>query len=486
MQRMRLWTMTMLAAAAGPAWAACSVTTLCPTSPPPPDPDVCVITGTHTLDDGCVLDFGTDGIIVHNNAKVQVADGDRFTLRAGSITIRGTAQARGGRLTLVAVGGNGNDANTGQVRTEKVSNSPGKIDVRDGGLVTMTASGDVHLLGQDVNADGGSAYSGGLVVATGTAITATSPIHANGQNGGDGGFIHLEATGNVALEGPVEAAGEGAGTGQIPGYGGSITILAGGSLSLDQELLAFGELGGDGGDVALAAGGAATLDHNINVNGTGGTAGADGGTIDIAIGSGTIAGDLTATASSEARGGNVRIRAESGNVTASNASVINVSGGGNGGEGGHVEVHGVGNVTVNGPITANAAGTSSAGGEVTIYARGTLTVGAAIEARSTTSNGAQSGAIIDLTACAIAVNGHLKTRNPTGSGQNRIQYVTSLTGSNVQILSDDPEGNQIVCGCTDGNSDGACDTQACTYAPSFTNVTQTPTPSYAFEPLTCG
>ncbi len=486
MRSMRLGTMLALLALAGTAGATCSENALCPPTPPPPDPNVCVVMGTHTISDGCSLDFGTIGLIVHNNAKVQAADGDDVSITAGSITVRGTAQARGGRLSLKAVGGNANDANTGAIRTESVSNSPGKIDVRDGGVVVMDASAGVHLLGQDVNADGGTADHGGMILATsGGAVTATSAIHANGTTGGDGGIIRLEGPGNVHLQGPVEAAGDGASSGQVPGDGGAITIRAGGTLELDQEVLAYGELGGDGGEVALASAGAMTLDHNVNASGTGGTAGGEGGLIDIAMGSGTISGALTATATSGSRGGRIRLVGRTGNVTAASGSSLDVSGGGNGGEGGTVDVRGVGNVTVNGTITANAAGTSSAGGEVAVYARGTLTIGAAIEAKST-SSGAQDGAMIDLAACAIVVNGHLKTRNASGTGQTRLRYVTSLTGSGVSILADDPEGNQITCACTDGNADGVCDASTCASAPSFTGVTLTPSPTYGYEPLTCG
>ena len=177
---------TTLLAAPQAADAACSPSTLCPGT------GDCTITGTNTVDNACFLDFGTRRVTVHNTAKLKTSTtGHSYTVSAGQLTVRGTLEAYGGILVVRAVGGG---TSNGSVATEKVSNSPGKIDVRDGGIATVIAAGDVSITGQDVNADGGSPrINGGAITLRGTNVTVTGPMHADGALGGDGGDIRIEA-----------------------------------------------------------------------------------------------------------------------------------------------------------------------------------------------------------------------------------------------------------------------------------------------------
>ncbi len=469
----------MLASDHPPADAACSTGLLCPS------PGACTITGNNYVDDGCALAFGARAITLHQNAKLlTAASGHGFSVRAEAITIRGTIEAHGGDVELVA---DGTGSGSGFVKTEKVSNSPGKIDVRDGGSVRIEAVGDVQLVGQDVNADGGSAHDGGLVAIQAANLSGTSPVHAQGTDGGSGGVIRFEIAGDVAIDAPIRAHGEGGPQqGMIPGPGGSVTIVAGDALTLEKEVLAYGELGGDGGRVDLVAGGGASIEHNVNVNGAGSTAGADGGVIDVDAGSLTITGDLTGTATTGGRGGTVRLKATTGALSATSASVVDVTGGDGGGRGGRVDVDGSGTVTLAGPISANAGGTSSSGGEVYAHAGGTLTISATVEAKSTSGSNSQDGAMIDVSGCAVALTGSLKTRNASGTGQNRITYVTGFTANGISLLADTDGGSAVTCACTDANSDAVCDTPVgCASAPSYTNVTTTPAATLTAEPLRC-
>jgi hypothetical protein len=459
--------MTLLVCiAAGHAHAACgNEASLCPGS------GDCTITGSSNyVDDGCVLNFGSRNIVIDNTAKLLTqADGRSFGITAGTLTVRGTLQARSGVLTITT---------SGLFKTHEVSNSPSRIDVRNGGRVRVLAGGDVEILGQSVNADGGDDMpTAGAIEINGANVTISGPMHANGNGGGDGGRIEIDATGDVAISGEVSATGGGAPNGAIPGNGGTIDVDAGDELDITNNLLAWGDVGGHGGVVDLRSAGAMALDDNIDVDGTGGSGGAMGGDITIVAGSLVASGDWMATGNTGARGGRVRADTTSGSLTTMSGSSISVNGGNSaGGQGGRVRLAGATDVTVGGPISATAGGTSSIGGDVELRATEDLTVTAAVEARSTTSGASQDGAIIDLHACSVSISGNLKTRNTGGTGQVLIRYAQSFAATGVSILSDTNGGTTISCACTDTNSDGQCDSPAgCVSAPFFSSVTQTPT-----------
>ena len=91
------------------------------------------------------------------------------------------------------------------------------------------------------------------------------------------------------------------------------------------------------------------MSDNVNVNGVGGSGGAEGGDISIEGASVELDGDWTAVGNSGARGGSVDVTATTGTIVTVSGSSIDVSGGGTGGGlGGTVRFDAPGDITVAG------------------------------------------------------------------------------------------------------------------------------------------
>jgi hypothetical protein len=442
----------------------------------------CTIAGSHTIDDGCVLALTDYDVTITKPATLGTAlAGDSWTLTARNLTVAGTLQAPEGTLTLQT---------TQALATEKTNNAPGKLHAA-GGTIAVIAGGAVTLNGTLVSADGGAAGDGGTIAIAGTAISGTSAISAEG-NGGDGGSIELLTSQSVALTEDILLTGEvsvDAASSTDAVSGGTIRFNAGDQLTISNDVLARGANNGPGGTILVYAGTSASMTGNWNASGVGGGSGATGGRISLDAASASIGGNWTLTGNAGAQGGDVTILARSGTFSTSAGATIDVSGGNSsGGEGGEVDIRGSGNVTLGGNVTANGGGGGSRGGRIVVSSSGTLSITKTLEARSTANDGAHNG-LIRLYACAVSLTGHLKTRNPAGSGANVIRYATTFTGSGSMLADDDTgpiEGNRFECGCVDADANAVCDTPVtCASAPTTTGMTITPSPHTHPVPQPC-
>ena len=445
----------------------------------------CRITNNYTLDDDCVLDFtaypttNTKVIVLTRPAKLIAASGDAFGVKAAQLRIQGTVQAYGATVSLSAIGAAGVP---GDVVTETVSNSPGKIDVRNGGTVKIAAVGSVTLNGQDVNADGAVGGDGGRVSVRGAVVSHTSPIHADGKTGGEGGSIDIAAVGTVTVNGLVTANAQGPANGSTPYDGGFVSLSAGGDLTVLKNILVKGDQDGAGGAIELSSGATAVLYGNYNANGVGQEGFADGGRITLQAGSATISGPWTAVGNYGASGGLIEIRTSSGGVTINGQGKLDVSSGGQGGgQAGEVRITAAGALDLGGDIIANAGGDGAYGGLVELDTTTTLTITGTIYARTTTNNGINDGVIHVVRACDVIMNGVLNSRNQVSpapdSGLNILTYGRSFTGTG-SMLGNDAGGNEIRCACLDtAPADGICDPPtACAQAPAVAGIAFTPTP----------
>ena len=121
---------------------------------------------------------------------------------------------------------------TGIFKTEIVSNSAARVDVRDaddsGDGVTITAA-SVVLNGRDINADGATGFDAGFISieATSGSVTGSGSnlsLHATGSGGGAGGSIDVSSdTSSIDLPCDFNANAGGAGG----------TVVSGGSIALD-------------------------------------------------------------------------------------------------------------------------------------------------------------------------------------------------------------------------------------------------------------
>jgi len=181
-----------------------------------------------------------------------------YTVKANNLTLDGTLRAHSGCI-IVTITGNFlseiNGSGVGTVDVSSVNDSDAAAEF------SLTASGSVTLNGTKVDATGASGNQGGDVVITGTNISGTSPIHADGTSGsggGAGGSIKLSTTSttngdfNIYLTGNV-TADAGGGVGSDKG-GGTITLSAAGGLTVGtstKDLEAVGIGGGSGGQIRV-------------------------------------------------------------------------------------------------------------------------------------------------------------------------------------------------------------------------------------------
>jgi hypothetical protein len=199
----------------------------------------CTISGTHAMTNGCDLDFGSKAVTVTGKLMSAAADGGLFSIEAGTLTVYGTLQALGGEIDVFTTGNFSTGSGAGYV---------GVLDVHQGGFLYVEAGGNVNLYGSDVSADGKTNEFGGDIVVFGTNINvgSTTPIHARGAGGGDGGTVSLVADNNATIAALVSVigVGNGAAGGVIEIEGGStgtITI----SKTLDASTSSTGSLDGE-------------------------------------------------------------------------------------------------------------------------------------------------------------------------------------------------------------------------------------------------
>ncbi len=386
---------------------------------------------------------------VSNFGRINAVGGDVFLIgksvvNAGSISAREgtvglaagsevliTAQANAGGERVFVRPGPGSGSGTG------IENS-GSIE---GAAVELKAHGNMYAMAINnsgtIRATGSSTGSGGKVflTAAGGRIDNSGSIRASLPSGAGGSiFINAGKGGLVNAGGEINADGVGRGSkgGNVVVLGEEIAVLGGASISANGDAgggtiviggganpLTDDEDEGDGGNVesskiTVAAG------SSISANGANGP----GGIIVIA-GSDTstvsVGGSVSATGGGSSDGGMIFLGG--GDVTTTETSVIDASGGINGGT---ITIQGETSATVNGGV--RAVGNSGDGGVIMIEGGDQASVGpnAVIDA-----SGGTNGGIITVNSPDGTTDFNGTALATGGSGDGGIITVTGTEGVTV-------------------------------------------------------
>jgi hypothetical protein len=446
----------------------------------------CTISGTHTIDDGCILDFGSSQDVIITGTMQTANTDEWFEIRAHYIDVNGGVLRAKGWFGSVGLTTSGSGDPYIKTRSSAL------IDTSDGGTTVIDAAGAVEITGgSGINADGGDPYcDGGSISISGASVLITKTVHADGagcEEDGAGGTIEIAAT-----AGSVTLSGNGAVTVNAGGNdydGGTITIDAGTTISQGKVMQAKGIGHGSGGWIWLTSSttgtsGLITVSDATTATGGSGEESA-GGWISIDGGAATTTGALNVNGNYY-DGGYVDVFAAGGDILIDDTISAD---GSSGGYGGLVQIFGDRHVTVDAQVTANGGGSATIGGTVRVTAgtNHTLSVESTVEAKAT-NGGSSDGSIILGPACDISVSGAVRTRNTAvGGGENRLIYLGTATVTSAgSLLADDPaatncaaaagstNGNIIECRCPDSNSDGMCDSSTCVSSPTLSG-TVTPT-----------
>jgi filamentous hemagglutinin family protein len=446
-----------------------------------------------------------------------------LTTSYGNITVNGTIDARGANgfnARSSAQGSNGGDV----ILVRSTTLTAGKITVT-GGILTYGGDGlatSAIINGQPNGGAGGyisiaANNSGGTpgqttpvygdVVVQGNMITrggngATSPTGVIGGNGGAGGVVLINASGNVQVGPAQSVVNASGGTGAVGsaavsgttlatsggngGSGGVISIY-GGTVSIASGLITYGGAGGLGGL------GTAVLGYG---GGDGGAGGA-GGTVTLNGTGAVVAAAITTTGGYGGAGG-----AASGAGAAGSGS--------SGGDGGAVSLASTGSYVNVGTIltmsgnAGNAGGTGGGtafisagfGGGVTISAATTISAGDII-----TSGG--SAGIVGITLPGLMVaggQGGAVNMNATGDINTGAITTTGGAGSTIAgggaYAGNAGAAGNIVLGSNGSVTTGAIDLSGGGLFPSqqsatlgigaLVNITTGPITARALTPATYG
>jgi cysteine-rich repeat protein len=418
-----------------------------------------VITAARTVTPGSVLDFGTRTLQLRPAGSL-VFGGGTLTILAGSVRMEGGSAIVGtvANAIVPAV----QITTTGAIRVETAS-APARIQVSDalnGGQIVLAAGGNLELLGTlDARGDGNGGAGGVITLTAGGNATLGGTITLRGGslgigglltavagggiavpgsllvNGDDGGEVDLQALdGDVTLDGPLDVS-----AGGNYGDGGFVSILASRNVALRGTLAGQGagseiEGGGSGADVSVTAT-AGNITVNGLLNGNGAPPDGDGGEFDFTAGAdflqsanilaqdngadgcggffSVLAGrQATLGGAVEANGGfcggDVMVEARG---DASVTNEMNVDGG---------EVAGTiavsaAALTVSGRVHGNGTGNFGQGGDIQLQACDlTVPAGAVVQ-----SNAPEAGLNLLQASGQMTIGGALTSRP---GGANRLEY----------------------------------------------------------------
>jgi cysteine-rich repeat protein len=303
---------------------ATTVADICPATADP-----CVVSSAEAVTPGSTLDFGSRALDVQNKGKLVVPSG-LMTILAGSVRVESGGDLLGS--TSSDTGASIKVMTSGDIRVETGGNGAGTVDVSaslNPGEIDLLAHGNVVIDGQ---------------------------VNSNASNTqGSGGVINVTADGNVSVMGAIRAF---AGT---LGLGGSVTVMAGGTLTQSGSVRADG---GDGGDVELDALNGDVISTDVNAS-AGGTFGDGGCITVIASRNATVNGNyLMPAAGSTSQGGGDGglgdIEGTAGTVTIN--GTVDAHGAAPDGDGGEVDITAGLDYAQPGSVLVQGNGTDSCGG----------------------------------------------------------------------------------------------------------------------------
>ena len=383
----------------------------------------CMITGAKTADAGAVLDFGTRDVILKNTLTMQqLANGGvgSLTINAGSFTITGGGQikgfsssAGGGQLTITAI-------NTININST-IGSGAVRLSGQDGGELNLTTTtGSVSIAGRTtLFGDGVMASGGSLTIDSGANLTITGEFDNYGGLQGLGGDMDLTAVGDMTVTGFVDLTGGDVG-------GGFVDISAGGSLILgEMDMSGSGEGGdagfvsvdagnnvrfqgefrgrgadngedcGDGADIDVTAGGDIFVATDMDIRGRG--TDCSGGTLSLQGNSVFVQADLGMSATGpQGDGGDLELTAHT--LIRLTANVALDGGYGGGG----VIMTSDKDVEILGNINASGRSAVSPGASIAEFDAGKVTISGAIDASAGTASA--PGAAVIIAACDVITN----------------------------------------------------------------------------------
>jgi hypothetical protein len=475
----------------------------------------CTIAKSFDVSDGCTLDFGTRAVTIANSGQLNIFS-NSVTLKAGTVTLapgslisgRGTgptptATATATPLsptpTATPTAAAPTPAPTGtftptatSTPTPVSSPTPTPTLNSAGGAISIQTTGDINIqnasyIGKiDVSGNG---QGGAILLSAGGTVTVAGQLSADGLlSGSDGGFIEIDAGGDILTTATSSLSAAGGTT--APDGGGEIDLNADGNIAIDVGTVidvsgsnggtfglnsgdqanvgpvnanATGQFG-DGGQISITAGTSAQILSLLRASGYIDDNGGDGGVIGLEALYGTllIAQDVRAKGGTNASGGEIDLTADAGATTIQNGVTLSVSATGSqgsggvinggsqlaftsnglldgtgGGSGGSILVSATSDVTIgggsSGGFDASASAYGGFGGEISVEAGadgfGTLLVTSVVDV-----NGGDcysecgEGGDNELTGCDVTVasTGMVVARAPTG-GTNTLTAREQLT-----------------------------------------------------------
>jgi len=450
--------------------------------------------GDFTMDtNDTIFAYGRDITISGNNLTLGSIETSYQDLDGGAITLTATGDLEVNSLQSLSFSGNGMAG--------------------DGGAITLTAGGDITVPGQiDSSSDAfnGRAGSGGAITLTAGGNISTAQIRSRSRSelgeAGDGGAITLTAGGDIET-GELESFSEfdlGNATPTMVGSGGDIEVVSQAGSITTGNIRATGNNGR--GDITLDANSDNgikirptddTQRPKIDASGTG-----DGGNITLINRTGSITLEDTEILSDTllaGKGGEIRIEADSVNLTRSDITTAAVVGAveeagsisiqtedlfldatslatsvepAAGGIGGEIEILASGKVELrNAAFIDTATFSSGDAGDLTINAQ-SITLDNNSNIFSTTSAAGNAGNVTLTATNAISLTNrsNLSTAVDTGAtgdggqvsltaeslsitGGSQIQALTRGNGNSGKVILDIAEGITIS-GIADGFASG--------------------------------
>lgn len=429
----------------------------------------CVITTPRAIDDGSILNFGVGDLILRTSGGRLDVGAGTMVLIAGNVTLETGArlQGAGGTIKLVAfytlslqagaridasadAGGGTVDLRVlGDVVAAGDLLASGTSAVGIGGWVHVDADGNVTL--GDLAARGGGQVfppfivpqtRGAVAISAGGALTVGDVDVSHGDCFACG--IDFTAGGDLHT-GKLNAKA----TGPV-GDGGTVSLDADGSVFVDADVLlqgggGDGESGGSGGDITVEADGDLRLAGSLLLGGT--SPDGDGGSFDLSAG-----GDFVQLSSSviDADGGNTGCGGSPTSVFAGRdltLGVVKLNGGSC--DAGELDAEAGRDLTVVGTVSANAD-SDGVGGDVSVLANRNLVVDATIRANG---GAAGTGGDISLEGCDLTVtaNAQILSLGPEGTialaaHDHLAVYGTVQAGESNRLAFGDPARPPVITG----------------------------------------
>ncbi len=413
---------------------ACSATDIIGQEPNCGPSGNCIITKTYEVPTAapCTFDFSGRNVTLGSGSKFVVASGELTILAANFTMVPGTS------IDAKGTGNSGRGVNGGTVRIrasgsvdlQGVSNNRSRIDASGNnaaGVIHIEAAGDVSLNGVLTASNLKAEADGGKITVTAgrnlssNSIPLTEILAAGGSSGArGGGEITLEARGNIALASNtvIEVRGS---------NGGTLNVVAGGEIALGSiNANGAGSDAGSGGTISVLAGRRIAFAGVVTAVGAGSqTVGGEGGSLSVE----TLLGDVVFDA-------NVRLE-----------------GGEPDGDGGDIDVSANGDITISAGKTVSARGNGSAatGGTIAFSATRDVITSSQVAVAIDASGGLEGGGLQVVAGRHIVLNAPIDV-----SGRGR-----ASTGGDVEMLAGDGGIGNLTVANTLSVTGGPCGPEGC-------------------------